>query len=245
MTCPPPTVLAATVMALALAGHAGAQESAQPGAPLPQGLVREPTAHTATRLLVARSGKLDRLGWIEAESTFSPGEGMTYRIVREGGDKRIRQRVLRKVLDSEVAMSAPDAAPRFALSSDNYRLQPGAGGRVRLTPLRREPALVDGVAVVGADGQLSTVEGRLARSPSFWVRSVRVSRTYRQVGGHALPVHVESVADVRFAGPCEFSMWIDYTTVDGLPVTRAVARRVPPASAASSLLVAWHLRADR
>ena len=245
MTCPLPTLIAVTVSAMALAGHAGAQEPALPAAPPLQGLVREATAHTATRLLVARSGKLDRLGWIEAESTYRPGEGMTYRILREGGDKRIRHRVLRKVLDSEVAMSAPHAAPRFALSSDNYRLQPDAGGRVRLTPLRREPALVDGVAVVGPDGQLSTVEGRLARSPSFWVRSVRVSRTYQQVGGHSLPVHVESVADVRFAGPCEFSMWIDYSTVDGQPVRRAIARRQPPAGVVSSLLVAWQARVDR
>lgn len=48
------------------------------------------------------------------------------------------------------------------------------------------------------------------QSPSFWVRSVSVRRTYQPVAGHALPVLVESVADVKLAGACEFSMWIDY-----------------------------------
>ena len=65
-------------------------------------------------------------------------------------------------------------------------------------------------------GRLQKVEGRLAKSPSFWVRSVRVRRTYQTVSGHALPVLVESVADVKLAGACEFSMWIDYTAVDGI-----------------------------
>ena len=46
----------------------------------------------------------------------------------------------------------------------------------------------------------------------------------RRSSGHALPVRVESVADVKLAGSCEFSMWIDYTAVDGIRVDRAATR---------------------
>ena len=230
-------VVAMSFTATALAATADAQQGP---AATTHAIVQNATAHTSTRLLVARSEKLDKIGWLEAETTYRPDTGMSYRIVREGGDKGIRNRVLRKVLENEKAMSAPDASHRFALSPDNYRLLPEGDGRaVRLTPRRREPALVDGLATIAPDGRLRKVEGRLAKSPSFWVRSVDIARTYQDVAGHSLPVHVESVADVRFAGTCEFSMWIDYTAVDGRVIATATARREPPATAAVSLLVAW------
>jgi hypothetical protein len=222
---------------LLLANHASAQAPRADGAS--ESLGGSAAPYTATRLLVARSAKLDKLGWLEAETTFQPGSGFSYRILREGGDKGIRNRVLRKVLENEMAMSEPASAARARLSSQNYTLAREADGRqVRLTPKRREQTLIDGVATLDANGGLRRVEGRLAKSPSFWVRSVRVTRSYEPVAGHAMPVHVTSTADVKLAGTCEFSMWIDYTAVDGQRIARATARREPPSAAAASLLIA-------
>jgi hypothetical protein len=189
-------------------------------------------------LLVARSAKLNKVGWLEAETTFEPGRGFTYRILREGGDKGIRNRVLRKVLEAERDMSEPSSAARATLSPHNYTLSPNVDGSIRLTPKRREQALIDGVATLDADGRLRRVEGRLAKSPSFWVKRVEITRHYEPVQGHAMPVHVASTADVKFAGPCEFAMWIDYTAVDGQRLARRTARREPPAGSGSSLLLA-------
>jgi hypothetical protein len=209
-------------------------------------VVQSSVSYTATRLLVARSEKLDRLGWLEAETTFQPGRGLTYTILREGGDKGIRNRVLRKVLENEVEMSAPGRAARMAISEANYQLvRAGAQPTVRLSPLRKETTLIDGTAIVDARGRLVRVQGRLAKSPSFWVRSVRIERTYQPIAGHALPVHVESTADVRLAGPCEFAMWIDYTSVDGRRVHRAATRPHPTTAAPSPLLVALQQRGLR
>ena len=194
--------------------------------------------HSATRLLVARSVKLKKLAWLEAETTYEPGRGMRYRVLREGGDEGMRKRVLRKVLDSEAEMSAPSLAARSALTDANYNMSTDAARTVRLLPRRREPTLIDGVATVDERGRLRRVEGRLSKSPSFWVRSVNVTRSYEPVGGVSLPVLVESVADVKFAGSCEFSMWIDYTVVNGQRVAQATARREPQARVAAPLLVA-------
>jgi hypothetical protein len=221
---------------LMLASHASAQAPQARSAN--ESLAGSSASYTATRLLVARSAKLDKLGWLEAETTFQPGSGFSYRILREGGDKGIRNRVLRKVLEKEMAMNEPASAARSMLSSQNYTLSRD-GRQVRLTPKRREQTLIDGVATLDGDGRLRRVEGRLAKSPSFWVRSVQVTRSYEPVAGHAMPVHVASTADVKLAGTCEFSMWIDYTTVDGQRIARASARREPPTAAAASLLVAF------
>ena len=190
-------------------------------------------------MLVARSTKLNKVGWLEASTTFRPGQGLTYTVLREGGDKRIRNRVLREVLDNEVKMSAPPEARRIAISDANYQIVGDAASRtLRLAPRRKETALIDGTAQVDARGRLQKIEGRLAKSPSFWVRSVNVRRTYQAVGGHAMPVRVESVADVKLAGSCEFSMWIDYTAVDGIRVDHAATRPSLSGSEPSHLLIA-------
>lgn len=195
--------------------------------------------YQATRLLVARSARLNKVGWLEATTTFRPGHGLTYTVIAEGGDKGIRNRVLRKVLDNEVEMSAPARAPGIAISDANYDIARDGDRRTwRLAPRRREVALIDGIAHVDARGRLMKLEGRLAKSPSFWVRSISVRRTYQPVAGHALPVLVESVADVKLAGACEFSMWIDYTAVDGQRVERQATRPRPSPAEPSALLVA-------
>lgn len=236
-------LLAISAMSPAVALAEPVPAAASPGATVIQSSV----GYTATRLLVARSEKLDRLGWLEAETTFQPGRGLTYTILREGGDRGIRNRVLRKVLENEAEMSAPARAARMAISEANYELvSSGAHATVRLTPLRREQTLIDGTAVIDPRGRLVRVEGRLAKSPSFWVRSVRIRRDYQPIAGHALPVHVESTADVKLAGACEFAMWIDYTTVDGRRLHRAAARPLPTTTARPSpLLIALQQQRPR
>jgi hypothetical protein len=204
----------------------------------PAAAPQDAASYTATRKLVARSAKLNKLGWLEAQTTFRAGDGLRYTVIREGGDKAIRNRVLRKALDSEVEMSAPAHAQRVAITEANYHIARHTDRQtLRLAPRRDEPTLIDGIAKVDARGRLVQVEGRLAKSPSFWVRSIIVRRMYQAVSGHALPVLVESVADVKLAGSCEFSMWIDYTSIDGRRVDRAVTRP-RPSTEPSPLLIA-------
>ena len=204
----------------------------------PAAVAPNAASYTATRMLVARSAKLNKLGWLEVYTTFREGDGLAYSVTREGGDRGIRNRVLRKALDSEVEMSAPARAHRVAITDANYHIAShGDRQTLRLAPRRDEPMLIDGIAKVDARGRLMKVEGRLAKSPSFWIRSITVRRMYQAVSGHTLPVLVESVADVKLAGSCEFSMWIDYTSVNGQRVERAVTRP-PPTPEPSPLLIA-------
>jgi hypothetical protein len=61
----------------------------------------------------------------------------------------------------------------------------------------------------------------LSKSPSFWVKWVKVSRSYSPIGGAMMAVAVESTADVRIAGMSTFSMTYDYQMVDGQAVNSA------------------------
>ena len=63
--------------------------------------------------------------------------------------------------------------------------------------------LVDGRMVLSADGrELLRVEGRLSKNPSFWTSLVNIIRHYARVDGIRVPIAIESIARVKFAGVC-------------------------------------------
>jgi hypothetical protein len=182
---------------------------------------KPPVAYHARRRMEASSSKLNESAWMEAMTRYVPGIGFSYEIVAQGGSERIRNRVLSKVLEGEKENSTPQEWARGVLSRENYEFNlngrtPDGLIKVQLSPRRRDSRLVDGVAVLAPrSGGLLKVEGRLAKSPSFWVRWADVSRRYTVVGGAVMPVSIESTADVRFAGVSKFAMTYDYQTVDG------------------------------
>jgi hypothetical protein len=65
---------------------------------------------------------------------------------------------------------------------------------------------------------LVRLEGRLARSPSFWVKDVDIVRTYERVAGIIVPVALESKAQVRFLGEASLRMTYVYSEIEGRPL---------------------------
>lgn len=188
---------------------------------------KPPVPYQARRRLEASSEKLNESAWLEAITQFDPEVGFTYSVVAQGGSDRIRKRVLHAVLEAEQENSTSAEWRKANLSRANYALDFGghAGNgmlKMQLTPRRRDSRLVLGSALLTAhSGNLVRIEGRLSKSPSFWVRWVDVSRSYSRVGGAMMPVSVESTADVRIAGTSTFSMTYDYQMVDGQAVNSA------------------------
>jgi hypothetical protein len=196
---------------------------------------RAPVPYRAFRRLEASSAKLNASGWVEALTEFDPQGGMRYRVLAEEGAGRIRG-ALKGVLDGERESTVAGQSASAALTLENYEFQPGAvddNGLVSLTvkPRRKDTRLVDGTIFVTAEGaDLVRVEGRLAKSPSFWTRSVDVVRRYEQRAGRILLVEVRSSADVKVVGQSEFVMRYEYESVNG-----QVTQEGPPPLLASRL----------
>lgn len=186
------------------------------------------TRYRALRRLEARCDRFNKHGWLEAWTALGP-EGFKYEIVREGGSEYIRNKVLLPVLENEARLFATGAASRSALTSENYELldgEPVEPGVVKLLarPKRREVALVDGALfVTEEEADLLRVEGRLAKSPSFWIKRVDVVRRYGRVGGMRVPVRLDSVAQMRLAGLSTLSMTYEYEMINGVSVAPANA----------------------
>lgn len=230
-TRPRPAVLLVGAVMLATFAAPGASDPAH----TPAGVAPRqsgPVAYVAHRWLHAESSKLRSDGWLEAHTSYDPASGFSYRITKEGGSERIRKRALHGVLQAEERATDKERR-RAAVNGDNYLMSPiddvGRQRRVRLVPRRADEMLVDGEAVLDEHGCLVRIRGRLAKSPSFWVKWATVVRDYICLGGRAVPVRVESTADVRFAGVSRLVMTYEYESVNGAPVRlRAANRQLGP-----------------
>jgi hypothetical protein len=183
----------------------------------------DPRSYSAFRRMNAENPGSGRSGWLEAVTDFSPEAGFRYEILAEGGSEAIRSKVLRAVLEGEKQLVARGIA-KSAIAETNYDFRlDGVDSdglvKVLLSPRRKETALINGAMFLSPnDGDLVRVEGRLARSPSFWVQRVDVVRTYERIEGVLLPIAVESVAHVRFFGTSTLRMTYDYSEIDGRTV---------------------------
>jgi hypothetical protein len=179
----------------------------------------QPRAFKALRRMDAEH-RGDR-GWLEAITEYTAAEGFRYRITAEGGSEELRTRVLKAVLDGELEASRVSEVERSALVPSNYRFAANgvdADGlaNVLLTPRRKEPALISGTMFLRPDdGTLVRVQGRLAKSPSFWVQDVEVVRTYKRFDGVAVPMTFQSKAHVRFLGEATLRETYVYSEIDG------------------------------
>lgn len=181
--------------------------------------------YRAIRRLDAENGS--RRGWLQAVTQYSVETGFQYEITAEGGSGVIRSKVLRAVLDGERDVIADGEAGRSALARSNYIFQANgvdAEGlaNVLLSPRRQERVLLSGTMFLQPEGgDLVRLQGRLAKSPSFWVRDVHIVRSYERIGGAVVPVAMESTAHVRLLGHATLRMTYQYVEVDGLPIGSA------------------------
>ena len=173
----------------------------------------------------------DRRGWIEAWTEYTPGRGFTYEIVREGGSDYVRNKILRGMLVSEQKLIAGGKRLHASLESMNYRFEDGGmadGGlqRVLLKPAKKSDGILNGSVLVDPESGLMTrIEGRLVKSPSFWLRDVDVTYKYAHVGDRVVPVEMTSTGRVRMFGRSNFRMVYDYESIDGRPTTLKASLR--------------------
>ena len=167
----------------------------------------------------------EKRGWIEAWTEYTPGRGFTYDVVREGGSEYVRNKILRGMLVSEQKLIASGKRLHASLESMNYRFEDGGmadGGlqRVLLRPAKKSDGVLNGSVLIDPESGLVTrIEGRLVKSPSFWLRDVDVTYKYAHVGERVVPVEMTSTGRVRMFGRSNFRMVYDYESIDGRPTT--------------------------
>jgi hypothetical protein len=192
--------------------------------PLQRFLARgeEPTVeYRALRRLEASNAKFNQRAWMTAWTEYDHRNGFRFQVVAEDGSGYIRSHVLRAALEGEQKMWTNQDPQKASLSTANYVFDndlPDVEGlaAVGVKPKRKDVLLVEGaIFVQPADGDLTRIEGRLSKTPSFWTRRVDIVRRYERLAGVRVPVSIESVAHVLIAGRSTFKMTYEYETING------------------------------
>ena len=179
-----------------------------------------PVRYRALRHMEAKCEHFASAAWMDAWTEIDATGSMLYVIAAEGGSDYIRSKVFRGVLEAERKAMNSGAPNRAGITTDNYLFDHREGeaglASIGITPRRKDMLLVDGsIFLRPGDGELVRIEGRLSKTPSFWVRRVDIVRHYRRFGGISMPIGVESVANLLVAGRSTFRMTYEYESIDG------------------------------
>ena len=192
-----------------------------------------PPPYRAYRHLEAGDRGTGKHATMEVWTEHSPESGFRYEVVREQGSEYVRNKVLRGVLKAEKELIEAGQPLRAPLVAKNYQFEDGGlneDGFKRLLhrPARRSDGVIRGSALIAPDeGSVVRMEGRLTKSPSFWVRDVDVVWKFTRVGDAIVPTELFSSARVMFYGRSTFRMTYDYESVGGRTLNRTVRAASP------------------
>ncbi len=171
---------------------------------------------------------------MQVKASYTAPGTKQFTVISESGSSLLRNRVLHRLLESEQEASS-DAANRdaVALSTANYRFsllgcEPGDSRPLyvtRVEPLRATKFLYRGTIWIDSqDFAVTRIEAEPAKNPSFWTIRSRIHHQYQKIGEFYLPVHNQTVTDLRLGGKAVLTIqYFDYKLpqqVASVPETR-------------------------
>jgi hypothetical protein len=126
-----------------------------------------------------------------------------------------RNHVFPRLLSAEVEASEPGSRDRSRIIPENYTFEMAgmetvndrAAYVIAVAPRTSNKYLMKGKIWVDAeDYAIVRIEGQPAKSPSFWIKSVRFVHTYARQGAFWLPASDDSVTDARILGATDLKI---------------------------------------
>ncbi len=184
---------------------------------------------------------------MQVQATYIAPDRKDFKIVSESGSKLLLSRVLMKLLDSEQEAQRQQNRQELELTPKNYEFaltetQHTADGDfyvLTVTPRRRTKYLYRGkIWVEARNFAVARMEGEPVKNPSFWISHTQIEYRWANIAGFWLPVHNQSVTQVRMGGKALLT--IDYTEYQIVGINPATARQsssktpeLPPPDAVS------------
>ena len=153
-------------------------------------------------------------------------------VVSEDGWGGARKHVLIKMLESEMETSRPEMRAGTKLTPENYEFEFVGTERVgdraayvlEIRPKRKEKYLFQGRIWVDAeDYALARAEGKPAKKPSFWTKSVDFVQIYQKCGSLWFPLTTQSVTEAHIFGATDVTIeYFEYTPKTSHPPDNSV-----------------------
>ena len=144
----------------------------------------------------------------------------SFTVLDENGWKAAHKHVLRKMLESESETSKSTVRSHTRLTSDNYeftmlkteKVDDRLAYVIDVKPKRDDKYLIEGRVWIDAEEfALVRAEGKPAKNPSFWTRSVHFVQQYKKAGEYWFPVSTLSITEARLFGTTKVNInYFDY-----------------------------------
>ncbi len=140
---------------------------------------------------------------------FSAPKSVAFKAVDFVGDSFVKTNVIAPLLQSEVDHVQKDDMGSTAITSANYKFSYKGTDELegrpvhvfQLKPRAKRVGLFKGKIYLDVyTGAPLRAEGRIVKSPSFFVKKVDFVQDYAQVGEFSLVSHIHSVAEARVIG---------------------------------------------
>jgi len=178
--------------------------------------------YTSIRKYTAENKRFKKHAEVEVAECYSATAGKQFVTLSESGSRIIRNRVIHKLIDTESEAFTSNIRQQTRFSHENYHFRllgtEEIEGRpafvLEVKPKQKEKYLVEGkIWVDQNDFAITKIEGRPAKKPSFWTRSVFFVRRYGKIAGLWLPVLTSSESNVLIAGKSTLEVQYDNYTV--------------------------------
>lgn len=163
--------------------------------------------YVVTRLYVlAGKEEGNKKSEVTAEVSFVPPNSKTYNIKDTEGSG-IGERIVRRMLDGETQIVKDYGATDYTTANYDFRLagEEALDGYpcyvIELSPKRKDKTLLRGNIWIDVETyRIRRMEAEPAKSPSWWLRDVRVAFSYGSVDGMWLQTASEFSTNVRIFG---------------------------------------------
>ena len=145
-----------------------------------------------------------------------------FQTISAAGWGTARHHIFPKLLESESEASRPEIRDRSRIIPENYWFEmvgrDSVNGHptyvIAIAPKTPNKYLVEVRIWVDADEYaIVRIDGKAAKSPSFWIKSIQFVHTYQKSELFWFPVCDRSVTDARILGPTKVSIeYFDYST---------------------------------
>jgi hypothetical protein len=171
---------------------------------------RELGAYSDTTVVAAELPKSKQQGSFRLQRVFSAPGSLAFKAVNFVGDGFVKTNVIARLLQSEADHAKKGDNGDLAISSANYKftyrgVEEMEGGPLchvfQVKPRDKRAGLFKGTIYLNVyTGAMFKAEGKMVKSPSFFVKNIEFSQQYTDVGGFDMVTHIHSTADAKFIG---------------------------------------------
>jgi hypothetical protein len=171
---------------------------------------RELGAYHDTTVVAAELPQTRQKGTYQLQRMYSAPKSLAFKAMNFVGDGFVKTNVIARLLQSEVERAKQGDNSDVAITSANYKfnykgVEEMEGGPLchvfQVKPRQKRVGLFKGTIYINVyTGAMYKAEGKMVKSPSFFVKNIEFSQEYAEVGGFDMITHIRSTADTRIVG---------------------------------------------